>query len=95
VKELRITDAELQSMIAPALKAKLHAAGFQRGFCDAEHCGFFFPINLELAGTCTVTRNEDGTWTFTQQDNTITDRLDETYEIHAAAIETASQRRSA
>ena len=95
MKEMRITDAELQAMIAPALKARLHAAGFTPGFCDAEHCGFFFPVNLELAGTCTVTREEDGTWTFAQQDTAVADRMEQSLEMHADAVATRETRRSA
>ena len=71
MRELRITDAELQALIAPGLRARLKQAGFRNGTASNDHTGFFFPINLEIAGSCTVGRLEDGTWVFTQVDDAV------------------------
>ena len=67
MKELHITDAELQKLIAPALRKRLKAAGFHTGTASDDNCAFFFPINLSVAGSVKVTRHEDGTWCIQQE----------------------------
>lgn len=87
MRELRITDEDLQALIADALRDKLKAAGFNTVVGSTEHAGFFFPINLGLAGQCTVTRHEDGTWTFTQEDNArLAERMEACLGFHAQAV---------
>jgi hypothetical protein len=87
VRELRITDGELQTLIATALRRKLAKAGFKTGTPSDANAAFFFPINLELTGDCEVIRHEDGTWTFTQEETPmIADRIAQTAIFHAAAI---------
>ena len=89
MRELRMTDGELQRLIAPAIRKKLKAAGFVSGTPSDEHAGYFFPINIEMNGL-EVTRHEDGTWTFVQEDLAIAGRLNDTLDIHGAAIENAA-----
>ncbi len=87
MRELRITDAELQALIAPGLRRKFVEAGFKTGTASDENTSFFFPINLQLAGECFVTRHEDGTWTFTQEEAPmIADRVAQAAVSHASAI---------
>ena len=85
-----MTDRELQDLIAPALRARLREAGFKTGVPSDEHAGFFFPINLELSGSCDVARNADGTWTFSQCDALVADRTAATLMAHYNAIQEAS-----
>ena len=87
MRELRITDEDLQALIADGLRKKLKAAGFNTVVPSSDHAGFFFPVNLSLAGECTVTRHEDGTWTITQEDNALlADRTDDCLGFHAQAV---------
>jgi hypothetical protein len=67
MRELRLTDGELQKLVAPAIRAHLKTAGFHTGASSCNNNAFFFPINLDLAGDVRVTRHEDGTWVFTQE----------------------------
>lgn len=88
MKELRLTDAELQALIAPALRAKLRAAGFEAGRPSTIHGYpfFFLPINLDLAGQVSIERSEDGTWMFRQEQNPIVvERTEVAEECHRGA----------
>lgn len=86
MRELRLSDAELQALIAPALRKKLKAAGFAFGTATDEHAGFYFPINLALAGSISVVRYEDGTWVFAQETNaTLADRTADAFVSHVEA----------
>jgi hypothetical protein len=67
MREVRMTDSELQKLVAPALREHLKKAGFFTGASSIDHCGYFFPINIDLAGAVKITRHEDGTWTFMQE----------------------------
>lgn len=93
MRELEMSDGEIQALVATAIRAKLKAAGFTMGATDDADAvegpgAFYFPINLNLAGDCTVTRAEDGTWTITQEDNPLlADRTASAFQSHAAAIE--------
>jgi hypothetical protein len=66
-----MTDRELQKLIATPLVAKLKAAGFKTGTPSNDHTGFYFPINLNMAGELSIVRYEDGVWTFRQEDSYI------------------------
>ncbi len=88
MRELRLTDGELQKLIASALRRKLAKAGFKTGTPSDASSAFYFPLNLQLCGDVSVVRYEDGTWVFTQDDAVIADRLAETFILHAVAIET-------
>ena len=71
MRELRITDVELQKMIAPVLRKRLRKAGFAMGAASADGPPtYMFPINLDLAAFVTVIRREDGTWLFQQESGT-------------------------
>jgi hypothetical protein len=87
MRELQITDADLQKLLAPTIRKYLRKAGFKMGApSGAEPPSYFFPINLELAGDVTVTRREDGTWSFTQEtDLMLIERTAESGFAHASA----------
>jgi hypothetical protein len=92
IRELKLTDLEVQKLIAPALKKKLRAAGFTMGAsesADGFNCAFYFPVNLDLAGINTVERDEHGVWTFRQRvgGEAVNERLRQTSEDHMDAIE--------
>ena len=91
MKELRIGDRELQALIAPALTARLKAEGFHTGVPTTEHCGFYFPINLCLAGDIEIVRHEDGTWIFSQEvDDRLASRTFAALEDHSVVCATAA-----
>ena len=87
VRELRISDTELQKLIATAIRKRLKAAGFTTGTRSDDSNAFFFPINLDLAGDCTVTRLETEEWVFTQEESSVVaDRMAQVSLYYAAAI---------
>ena len=89
MKELRLTDAELRALIAPALLDKLRCAGFATATAAgaAEPCAFYFPINLALAGEVTVNRSTEGVWTITQEcDPLLAERTADTQTAHIEAM---------
>lgn len=91
MKELRLTDAELQALIAPALRARLQESGFAFGRpMDARLDEFdimLFPIGLDLAGLASVERDLEGVWTFRQIDSAVLhDRTADALRSHVAAI---------
>ena len=94
MRELRISDAELQGIIAPLLRTRLKEAGFAVGTpSDQEPTTFVFPINLDLVGAVAVTREEDGTWWFQQEaDPMLFDRLGESMVAHFHAFDTRANR---
>jgi hypothetical protein len=92
MRTLTMTDRELQRLIAPAIRKRLKAAGFHTGTSSDDHAGFFFPIDLNLSGSVEVTRHEDGTWTFEQEDQAVADRRATSLACHAEAITGAAQR---
>jgi hypothetical protein len=98
MRSFQISDRDLQALIAPALRAKLAAAGFKMGaVMDGRsgdpNCAFYFPINLNLAGDCGVRRDEDGTWTISQEESPLlADRTAETFQAHVAAIASQAPR---
>ena len=59
MRTLTLTDAEVQKLIASAIRKRLKAAGFHTGTASDDHSGFFFPIDLGLAGQVGVTRHEE------------------------------------
>lgn len=90
MREVQITDAELERLIAPAIRKRLRAAGFKMGTASDEvPSAFMFPINLNLAGVVGVHRSEDGVWTFSQEDNPmLADRMMDSMIAHGHAFET-------
>lgn len=91
MRELRLSDQEVQKLIAPALRRRLKQAGFVSGTASGHHYGFVFPINLGLAGSVSIERFDDGTWVFQQEvDMRLAERTHETFTIHAEAIARAS-----
>lgn len=88
MKELRLTDGEMQALVANKLRAKLRAAGFKMGPpADQEPPTFYFPININVAGEVAIVRHEDGTWTILQDEHgMLADRTAAALGIHAAAI---------
>ncbi len=87
MRTVRISDAELQKLIATELRKRLVAGGFAPGARSDVNCFAFFPINLDLAGSATVQRDEDGFWTFTQEvDEIAEDRTAEAHGAHASAV---------
>jgi len=93
MRTLTLTDAEVQKLIASAIRKRLKAAGFHTGTASDDHSGFFFPIDLGLAGQVGVTRHEDGTWTIQQETNLmLAERMGTTLAAHGEAIAAATQR---
>jgi hypothetical protein len=87
MRELKLTDREVASLIGNALRRKLRKSGFTMGTSTHEHAGFYFPISLDLAGSVSVERFEDGTWLFKQEMNAmLQERTEQTFEIHCDAI---------
>lgn len=87
MRELRITDGELQRMIGGVLRERLAKAGFRMGTpSDAIPSSFFFPVCLNLDGDVDVVRDADGHWTITQDKPEITERLASTLADHHEAI---------
>jgi hypothetical protein len=88
VKELRLTDRELQALIAPALLARLKAAGFVTAHSEgAQPVGFAFPITLNLAGEVTLHRSDEGVWTLTQlSDGDLAERTEFAQRAHVEAV---------
>lgn len=88
MRVLQITDGEIQALVAPALRAYLRKAGFVIGASSGdEPSTFWMPVNIDLAGHVDVIRDEDGIWTFTQEENMhVADRVAEASEYHGAAI---------
>lgn len=89
-RELKLTDRELQDLIAPPLRNKLREAGFAMGASmtlEGFSSAFYFPINLDLSGVCTVERDSDGVWTIRQcEDGVIADRIADASENLTEAI---------
>ena len=86
MRELRISDAELQSIIAPQLRKRLRKAGFAMGAPSAEQQPtYMFPINLDVSGVMMVIRQDDGVWIFQQEDMKIAERLEESFLMHGDA----------
>lgn len=95
MKTLSISDRDLQKLIAPALRKKLAGAGFVMGATmdvrsDDPNSSFYFPINMNLAGVCSVLRGADGIWTICQQvDQALAER---TMASHESYIEASAAR---
>lgn len=87
MRELRITDGELQRLIGGALREKLARAGFRMGTpTAATPTSFFFPICLNLDGEITVERDADGCWTIVQDAAVIAERVADAHFEHLEAI---------
>lgn len=85
--ELRISDAELQRLVATALIGRLRTAGFHTLPSMTERCSICFPVSLELAGYVTVERHDDGTWSFQQElDLDLAERTRDVERYHASAV---------
>jgi hypothetical protein len=94
LRELRITDTELQEMIGTALRERLRKAGFRHGTPSDDLYAFNLPITLDLAGTVYVRRTEDGVWTITQEEDAIMERLAEAGIAFAEAVGNSANRPS-
>lgn len=93
MKELRITDAEMQRLVALPLRTYLIRHGFKHGEASTDHAIYAFPVALDLAGVVTVVHEDDGHWRFVQEtDETLSDRLDSSLASHTEAV--VAQRRS-
>jgi hypothetical protein len=87
VRELRLTDAALQALIAPALHERFKSAGMHTLERDAEHHSIVLPVRINLAGTVTIERDDDGTWVFRQELNqTLADRTSDANALHQEAF---------
>jgi hypothetical protein len=87
MREFRISDVELQGIIAPLLRMRLREAGFAMGAPSAEQQPtYMFPINLDVSGAVTVIRGDDGFWTFQQDEMKMAERLEETFLMHGEAF---------
>lgn len=87
MQELRLTDQELQALVAPALRARLREAGFKMGRSEGEFpSSLFVPISLDLVGWCSFERDEDGNWIFKQDENRMVDLMGDSQAAHFEAI---------
>ena len=91
MRELRLTDAELQQLVATSLREALIKAGFARGSSVERVGSFMMPINLDLAGNITIERGEDGVWTFRQTSPEIDVVLDTCRHYHVSAMTEAAR----
>lgn len=92
--ELQMTDAEVQKLVAPAIRKHLRKAGFKTGIRSDESGSYLFPIDLQLAGDVSVHRSNDGIWTFRQEESAIiADRMAQMMILHAEAISAREERR--
>jgi hypothetical protein len=88
--ELRLTDIELQRLLAPALKKRLAREGFRFGTSESPQDGYntiLLPVRLDLADSVSLSRDPDGLWIFQQIDPGIERRFLETFADHYEAIE--------
>ena len=93
MKQITMTDLELQKLVGEALRARLRKEGFVPGSASDEHNGFYFPVSLELAGDVKVTRFADGTWTFEQETNQmLAERIASSLVSHVEAVTEAIQK---
>jgi hypothetical protein len=87
MREIRLTDQELQKLVAPVLRGYLRRRGFVMGRSSAEFpTSLFVPISLDLVGWCNFERDADGVWTIQQDENRMADLMAEAREMHYAAI---------
>lgn len=88
MRELRISDAELQRDLSRVLMARLKKAGFHTGAASDEQCTAMLPVRIDLAGAVMVKRDEAGFWIITQELHLeLADRTAFTEQAHVAAIE--------
>lgn len=88
MKEVRISDAQLQQIIGRPLVEHLRRNGFQTGRGTHEQCSIAMPIELDLAGAVDIIRSEDGIWTFRQElDYALSARMEFAADSHMTAIE--------
>jgi hypothetical protein len=80
LKQLELSDAQVQELVAPALLKRLRDAGFHTGVPTDTATTVYVPINLDLVGDVEIVRYEDGTWVFRQQTTEVAGMLE-----HAAA----------
>jgi hypothetical protein len=88
--ELRLTDLELQRLLAPALKKRLRQEGFRFGASETPADGFntvLLPIRLDLSESVSISRDDDGVWLFQQSDPAIERRFMESCMAHYEAIQ--------
>ena len=91
MREVQFTDAELQALVAPALRKKLKAAGFQGGASDRSDWSpqgcIFLPVFIDMAGSVEIERTEDGVWTFRQElDFELSERTSAVQIIHTDVV---------
>lgn len=88
---MRISDRDLQAMIAPRLKDALRRAGFKIGTNGDGHACFMIPVNVGLIGTSQLTLQEDGNWLFQQEESeVIADRVTDAGMAHFEAMRAAA-----
>ena len=87
-RELRLTDLELQGLLATALHSRLREAGFKQGIPTTAHGWLMFPVSLNLSGVVNITRTDAGDWVFIQQDTPgpLDERMAAAAQAHTAAI---------
>lgn len=91
MKELQITDAQLQKIVGAALRKHLAAAGFRMGASSGETPPVYgLPVNLDLAGKFGVFHDcATGVWTITQEeDEVLCDRTTDAVRSHVEAMQT-------
>jgi hypothetical protein len=91
VKELRISDRDLQKLIATGIKDALRRAGFKIGENGDGHACVMLPVNIGLTGISQVTHFEDGSWLFEQEETEqIYDRVSDAGMAHFDAMRDAA-----
>lgn len=87
MREITITDGELQKMIGEGIRRRLRAAGFVLGTSERDISRtYLFPINLDLTGAVEVFRHEDGVWTIRQDETAIAAMINESDHMLGEAV---------
>lgn len=64
--KLVLSDQEFSKLLTSRLRKRLKKEGFIMGCPEGENHAIALPINLDLNGGFTITRDEEGVWTFEQ-----------------------------
>lgn len=83
MRELILTDAEMQKLVGTKIRQRLVKAGFKIGRSEGRNDSIWVPVDLNLLAGSHITRDEDGFWTFRQEDPMIIARVKDTVAIHA------------
>lgn len=94
MKEARISDAEMQRLVATALTKRLRASGLHTIDSSASRWAICLPVTINLAGVVVIDHDEDaGEWVFRQElEAELADRTAFAESAHAAAFSSREAR---